>query len=166
MKRYFIENARCGITKGGMACGPVSGHVVVTVQYKEGTEEKWLSMVEVDGIPVVYLSDKDVHDDLVAERFEDKEFDEYMANHYIEEFEGITFGEDYFDAYNSIEDNPNNPAVPLIRYLITLVRCGMDDVERLIGMASGKYADELDIPLSDIEEEIMEEYEYEEVDDE
>ena len=35
----------------------------------------------------------------------------------------------------------------------------MDDVKGLISMARGRYADELDIPVSDREEEYLEEYE-------
>ncbi len=159
MKRYFIETAKCGITEGGMACGPVSGNVVVTVQFKEGATTQWLSLVEVEGIPNVYLSDKDIHEALVAEDFDDEEFTAYMDEHFINEFNGIAFDADYSTTFESIADDPENPAVPLIRYLITLVRCSMDEVDDLIQIASGKYADELDIPASDVEEEFMDEYE-------
>ena len=159
MKRFLIETAKYGITEGGIACGPVSGNVVVTVQFKEEDTTHWLSLVEVEGIPNVYLSDKDVHKALVAENFDDEEFIVYMSKHYINEFEGIAFGTDYSTTFESIADDPENSATPLIRYLITLVRCDMDEVGALIQMASGKYADELAIPLSDVEEEFMEEYE-------
>ena len=70
---------------------------------------------------------------------------------------GIKFDGDYSTTFESIADDPKNPAIPLVRYLITLVRCDMDDVENLIQMASGKYADQLDIPVSDVEEEFMDE---------
>ena len=40
----------------------------------------------------------------------------------------------------------------MIRYLFALVRCDRDDVERIIEMAKGRYVDELDIPISDVEE--------------
>jgi len=159
MKRYFIETAKCGITEGGMACGPISGNVVVTVQFKEGSTTQWLSLVEVEGIPNVYLSDKDIHEALVAKDFDDEEFTEYMDEHFISDFNGIDFDADYSTTFESIADDPENPAIPLIRYLITLVRCDMDEVDDLIQMATGKYADELDIPESDVEEEFMDEYE-------
>ncbi len=142
-----------------MACGPVFGNVVVTVQFKEGSTTQWLSLVEVEGIPNVYLSDKDIHENLVAEDFDDEEFNTYMDEHFINEFDGIAFDVDYSTTFESIADDPENPAVPLIRYLITLVRCRMDEVDNLIQMASGKYADEIDIPTSDVEEEFMDEYE-------
>ena len=157
MERYFIETAKYGITDGGMACGPVFGSVVVTIQFKAGSRVRWLSLVDVDGIPNVYLSDKDIHEKLAAEDLDDEEFTEYMDEHFINEFEGIAFGEDYFTTLESIDEDPKNPAVPLIRYLIALARCEKDDVEELIRRASGKYADEIDIPLSDVEEEFREE---------
>ena len=151
MARYFIETAKCGITDGSIACGPVSGNVVVTVQFKDESKTQWISLVEVDGIPIVYLSDKDIHEDLVAEDFDNEEFNQYMEDHLISEFDGIEFDADYSTTLESIAEDPENPAVPLIRYLITLARCDMDEVDDLIQMASGKYADELDIPASDVE---------------
>ena len=148
---------KCGITEGGMACGPVPGNVVVTVQFKEGSTVQWLSLVEFDGIPNVYLSDKDIYEDLMAEDFDDEKFTEYLHEHFIQDFNGIKFEDDYSTTFESIADDPKNPAIPLVRYLIALVRCDMDDVENLIQMASGKYADQLDIPVSDVEEEFMDE---------
>ena len=109
MKRYFIEEAKCGITKGGMACGPVSGHVVVTIKFKDDARDQWLSLVEVEGIPNVYLLDKDIHKALVAEDFDD-EFIEYLDAHFIDEFEGITFDDSYFTTLADIAENPDNPA--------------------------------------------------------
>ncbi len=161
MKRYIIEDAKCGITEGGMACGPVDGNVVVTIQFKEEDKTQWLSLVEVMGIPNIFLFDRDVHDELVKEDFDDEDFTNYMNDHAIDEFNGIEFNGDYSDAFSCFAEDPENPAIPLIRYLITLVRCDMDDVDRLISMAKGKYADALDIPASDLEIDFFEEYEEE-----
>ncbi len=165
MKRYFIEEAKRGITEGGIACGPVSEHVVVTVKFKKDSTTQWISLVEVEGIPNVYLSDKDIHEELVAEDFDDEEFAEYMEEHFISEFNGIEFDVYYSTTFEDIAADPENPAIPLIRYLISLTRCDMDDVEGLVEMASGKYADELDIPASDVEEEFLDEYEDEDAED-
>lgn len=157
MSRYFIENAKCGVTEGGMGCGPISGNVIATIQFREGNATQWLSLAEVAGIPNVYLTDKDVFEDLVAEDVEDTEFAEYMQEHYIDEFEGIEFDDDYSTTFESIAEDPENPAVPLIRYLIALIRCEMDEVNELIEQATGKYVDEIDIPASDVEEEWIDE---------
>ena len=159
MREYYIETVKCGLTDGGVACGPVPGSVVVTIQYKARNEQKWLSLVEYDGIPNVYLFDKDVHDELAKEDFDDDEFIDYVNNHSVEEFNSIQFDADYLVTYQCMADDPDNPAVPLIKYLIAVVRCGMEDVAGLIEMAEGKYADELDIPVTDVEEEFLEEIE-------
>ena len=93
---------------------------------------------------------------LVEEDFDDEEFTEYLQEHTISDFAGIEFDAYYDTTFACMAEDPENPAIPLIRYLITLVRCPMREVEGLIKMAAGKYADELDIPMSDVEEEYLE----------
>ncbi len=165
MKRYFIVDAKCGVTEGGMACGPVGGNVIVTVKYNDGDKTYWLSNAEVMGIPNFYLTDKDVFDDLMEENFEDEVFTEYMQECFVGDFEDLFLGE-YADVFSSIADDPENPAVPLVRYVVTLTRCSMDEVDGRIEMAKGKYADELDIPVSDVEKDFEDELEAEEEEDE
>ena len=163
MKRYFIETVRCGVSNGGMACGPIEGSVVVTVKIKEDGETKWISMVECMGFPNVYVTDKDVFEDLVKEDFKNEEIWEYIKEHYVESFNGIATCAEYGDILDSISEDPENPAVPLIRYMIAVVRCDYDVLDELIAMAEGKYADELEnIPVSDIEEDILWDLECEE----
>ena len=157
MKRYLIEEAKCGITNGGMACGPVFGNVAATIKFKEKTKSKWLSMVEVDGIPNYYITDKDIFDDLIKEDFEDEEFTEYLQEHFITEFNGLELGMDYTEFFDNVSEDPDNPAISLIRYMIALIRCASEDVEKLVSMAAGNYSDEIDIPVSDVEEEYEEE---------
>ena len=161
MKRYFIEEAKCGISDGGMACSPMDGNVVASVKFRTEDETGWFNMVEVMGIPNCYVTDRDVYEGFIKEP-DDEKFWEYVQEHFITEFNGIEFDDSYFTPYASIADDPENPANPLVRYLITLVRCDMEDVEGLIDMAHGKYADELDIPTNDMEEEYLEELEEEE----
>lgn len=159
MKRYFIETAKCGITAGGMACGPVPGHVVTTIKFNAGGESKWLSLVEVEGIPNVFLTDKDIYEDLMKDDYNDVAFTEYLNEHAIDEFDGIPFDDDYYGVFDSIADNPDNPAAPLIRYLIALVRCKMEETDGIIKLGENRYADELTIPVSDVENDYMEDNE-------
>ena len=56
-----------------------------------------------------------------------------------------------------MRDDPENPAVPLIRYLITLTRYPMKEVDGLMKLVKGKYIDEVEIPMSDDEKEWLEE---------
>ena len=163
MKRYFIEEAKCGVTDGGMACGPVSGNVVVTVRFRESgdnagaAQPQWISLVEAEGFPNIYLSDRDIYEDLLKEDIEDEAFTEYLQAHYMDSFGGLELGIEYEEIFESIAEDPENPAAALLRYLIALARCDWDSVGPLIKAAEGKYADELEIPAIDIEEEMDEE---------
>ena len=162
MKRYFIEEVKCGVTAGGMACGPVGGDVVASVKFTEGKKKaKWLTMVEVTGILNVFLADRDDFDKILLDDF-DEEFTEYMNEHAISDFNGIEFGEDYSDSFYSMAEDPENPAIPLIKYLFALMRCSMEETEDLVKKAKGKYADELDIPVTDVEEDWIADNEEEE----
>ena len=165
MKRYLIKEAKCNLTKGGMACGPVFPSIVVTIHFNDGTEDKYLSVVETDGFPTVYLFDEDYHDRIVKEDFSDEAFNDFLDGHIIDTLNRIVIDYDYDGTFESMSEDPKNPAVPLLRYMIALVRCKMEDVDNIIKMGSGKYADTLDIPVSDIEEMYLEDKEYEEDDD-
>ncbi len=122
----------------------------------------YLGITDFEGFPNYYLSDEDHHDELVEEDFEDEQFTEFLDEHRIDDFNGLELGGEYPDLFGAIAENPENPAVPLIRFAVAMVRCSTDEEEELIRMATGKYADELDIPVSDVEEEYTEDIEDEE----
>ena len=133
MKRYFIEDAKCGVTGGGVACGPIGGSSVASIKFREDDgESKWISLVEVDGFPEAMLSDRDVFDDLIKEDIEDEEFMAYSQEHWIHDFNGIKFGESYYHTFASIFEDNENPAIPLIKYLIVLAQCPRSQEEELI----------------------------------
>ena len=157
MNRYFIENVRCDISGFGISCGRIVGHPVVTVKFRDAEKTQWLSLVEVEGIPNAFLLDKDLHDFIVKEDFENDELWEYLNENEIGEFNGIALGGDYSYTFKSIAADPDNPAVPLLRYIIAVIRCNVLDVDELIHMATGKFADALEIPISDMEADYLKE---------
>ena len=157
-KRFFIEDVKCGVTKGGIACGPVSGNAVTSIKYLDGEHSKWINLVDVSGSLNTFLTDIDIYDKLIEENFEDQEFTEFMHKTFISEFEGIKL-EDFYNVYGYMKEHPDNPANPLLRYLFAVTLCGWDDLDRLIVMGKGKYADELDVPMTDLELELEEEEE-------
>ena len=129
------------------------GSVVAAVQYRENESvPKLIYLVEVDGIANFFLIDVDVFDKLIEE--DDKTI-ERANDSAIQEFNGITLGSGDYD-FACLKENEDNPAVPLIRYIIALVRCEMEEVNALVTIAKGKYIDEVEIPLSDLEEESLE----------
>lgn len=159
--RYRIEEAKCGITDTVLFEGHLAGTVVAAVRYKKGGESLWLYCSDCDGIPDFTLTEKNIYEQLLKEDPEDEEFIDYLNEHRIGELDGMDFGSDFEELFGNIHADPENPVVPLLLYVIALVRCELADVEPLIGMARGKYADELDIPMSDLEEELTEELEEE-----
>ncbi len=160
MAKYLIEEAKCGITDGGVACGPVEGTVVAEVKFKKGRKTMWLCLSETEGIPEFTLADRDIYDDLMKEDVDDG-FVDYLEEHRAYDMDGLELGEDYEELFANISDSPDAPVIPLIRYIIALVRCDMSEVGSIIAMAQGRYADELDIPVSDVEEEYTEDPEQE-----
>lgn len=148
MGKYYVNEVKCGVIDGGMACGPGSGSVVVSVNVTEGDKSFWLSNTEVTGIPNFYLTDEDIYEKLVND--DDEDFYEKLEEKFIKEFDGIVLGE-YDDIFASIRKNVGNPAVSLIRYIILLTRCSMDEVEDIVAMAKGKYVDDIEVPASDVE---------------
>lgn len=79
----------------------------------------------------------------------------------VYEFDGIEIDDGYYTTYGCVRENPDNPAGSIMKLIIALVRCDMDETEALIEASTGRYADEFDIPLCDMEEEYLEEQEYE-----
>lgn len=155
--RLLIESAQCGSDGGGMACGPVAGSIIAEVNVKqEDGEEFYMTLVEVDGLPVFYKSPISLYKYHVnIERYADyiDEIDKYSIDFPID-------GHDFLQ-YIWLFEHPELPYFQLYRYLIYLVRASWDETDEYIAETTGKYLDELTIPMSDVEEEYIEEYEEE-----
>ena len=113
--RILVECVKCGVSEGGVACGPVEGAVNSTVKYTRDGETKWLTNSEFTGIPNFYLTDEDVFDRLMDQNLDDEEFVALMEASHIEEFEGIKL----YDNYDEIEeaiDKAEDLAATLLYY--------------------------------------------------
>ncbi len=146
MKRYFIEEAKCGYSKGIMR-PPIPYAVIAGVRFREDDgEAKWFFLNEFNGMPMFFISEEDFFDLILNE---DGSAIGRMGPLILSEFEGIKFGRGKYDA-ESLAENDGNPAAALVRYLIALVKSERKDVAGLVEAAKGKYADELDIPKIDL----------------
>lgn len=161
MKRYFIEEAKCGIGEGGFACGPVSGPVIVQIKYTVDGETKYIVNEEFEGFPNIYEPEEDVFDAIVNDTMDDDERTDLINDNLIGELDGISLSGEYEEIIESLLENEDSPAAPFVRYILALTRCLSEDVEELIKKAEGKFVDEIEIPISDIEEEYLEENEEE-----
>ena len=145
MSRYYIEDVKCNILSGG----PDPGIVCTSVKYSDGKAAKWLTNVEVDGLPNFYLTDDDLFDRIMADD-DDEEFDEYRDAHFIEEFDGIGLGE-YEEIVDALTEKEEAPAASLIKYVIAVTRSDMERTQELIRTGKGKNADELKITMEDLD---------------
>ncbi len=148
---YKIYDVKFGITDGGMCCGPCDGSIVVSIYYGNETKKQWLNCVEVFGIPCFYLTDSDIFNDLLKEDVENQEYMECLEKSAINDFDGIELGE-YDIIFNSIKQSSNLEAINLIRAMILLVRADMSEMDDLIASFKNKEVLELEIPLTDLEE--------------
>ena len=141
MKRYLIEEVRSALKED---YGPLPGAFAVSVRYDDGEGQRWLSAVECCGCVEFHLSDEDISSTLVAYEPTEK-VRKVIEQTFVDEIDGFPLG-DYGDLYGAMEEDPQNPAVPLMRYLVLLVRCPMVDLQGFIDMGVGRHIDEVDLP--------------------
>ena len=154
MKRYLIEEAKCDFMENAFD----GGLVVSSVKYKCDGESRWLNLDEFNGIPMFFLTDEDYFDRLFDFDISEELVRELEDNWQIFDFEGIDL-DDYDCLIESMEEDEENPAIPLLRFIVALTRCNAEDVDGLIKSAAGKYADEIPLPVIDLEEDEEEEEE-------
>ena len=150
MARFLIIDASAGIGEGA-----IEVPIVAEVHLRdEKGEEVYLSLDEFTGIPNFFKTEKSTYEMLMSARPNDEGV-EYLNAHYVPI-------EDYVDVF----DNPEEEYYDALRYLVFLVRSEMDEAQEFIDETTGHWTDEIDIPMSDIEEEWREEMESEAEEDE
>ena len=162
MSRYLIEQIKYGVNDGGDACGPVGGVICVSVKYKKDDgPSRYLELDDVDGIPNFYLSDEDLFDFHVNfNSYDDEDEVKRFVKSYIETLDGVAFSGDYNELFEQFYGNQKtNPITQLLKYIILVARCSNYDMESIIELAIDKYADEIDIPQGDVEQDYLAELE-------
>ena len=141
MNRYYIEDIKCDIGVGGIACGPVAGPVIAEAKVKSDDEEFYMSLAEVDGIPNFFKTKESTYEMQLNQEMTDEEV-EVLQENYIKT-----------EDYEEILSNKDSEWYSLFRYLIYIVRSDWDECERFLKETSGKYLDEIEVPFCDLEEE-------------
>ena len=64
MAKWLIEDVKVGESKGGIACGPVGGHIVAELQLRDTEEDAvtYYGMTEVEGTVNLTESDQSLYD--------------------------------------------------------------------------------------------------------
>lgn len=140
MARYFIMDVKAGAGEGGMACGPVSGPIVVEVQLKdEAGQEFYVSLADVEGIANFFKTDMSTYKDQLDFDMDD-EMIEMLDEHCLEAHE-----------YKYIFQKKGSEWYDVYRYLIYLAHCYEDEAESYIQATKGCWMDEIRIPESEVE---------------
>ena len=163
MKKLFVEDVKVGVSEGGMACGPVSGSVVAEVRLRDPEDSivKYYSLAEVEGIPNFFETDESTYDRQIEE-VDDVEFWNMLSEHAASDFCGYA---DFFE--NQEEMERNDPDSLLIwKYLIYMVRADWDEIEQMKTKSVGKCLGDFEIPVSDVEQDYLDEIDEEESDEE
>ena len=145
---YLIKGIRYGITEGGMACGPVSGNVVASIEFQDDNKVSFLSMVEVFGVPEFYFSEEDIYENLLEDS---EDFIDKANSLIINEFNGIEL-EEYEDIMEELKKPYNEEDKALIKLLIAVVRLDYDEADKLIEESIGKYIKDINIPDTDLDD--------------
>lgn len=148
--KYLVKNIKCGITEGGVACGPIDGNIVATIEYQEKNKVNWLSLVDVFGIPEFYQSDKNIFDELMKES---EDFIDEANSLLIKKFNDIDL-EEYEDIIEQLNKSVDEDDKTLIKLLIAVVRLDFEDLDKLIADSIGKYTTDIQIPKIDLEEDM------------
>lgn len=142
MTRYYIETTKCGVDKVGMGCG---AEIAETKVKTDNGDIFYMSLAEVDGLAHIYKSVESTYDFQI-----NLDFDNESLKKFHESF--ILGGH-----YEEVLADEDAEFYQLYRYLIYVVRANWEDTAAFIEETSGKYLDEIEIPLSDVEEEFREE---------
>ena len=153
----FITFAKRAESDDGMACGPVPGAVFAEAGFRKADgEEFFISCAEVEGIPNFYKTDRSVIDEAVYmdenDRDGESDFWNFMSAHYLDDI-----GE-----YDEIFEEKDPEWFMMLRYLISIIGNEPAEAEAIIQETVGKYLDEIEIPVSPIEEDYMEDEDEEE----
>lgn len=175
MSRFFVKNIRS--IKLWDEVGDVYGFktLVVSIEYqKDGGDSGWLTVVKADdaylGIPSFFTDDEDRFEKYVDHYDDSKTFAYYGGGTRaypdfepvrIDSFEGIDLNCDgclgeydnmYYRLYDQIFNSKrDNEAAQFLRFVIALITSGENEADELIELAKGRYIDEIDIPVCEME---------------
>ena len=159
MKKYQINDVKVGVSGGGFACGPVPGAVVVEISVNdEHNHTMYYSLSEVDCIPMIFKTETSKYAMMMMEEKADDEAWEELEKQQYGQYEG------YYELYSEMEKMPEAER-QIKKLLAYLARADWDEVDEMKKRCVGKYLGTFEIPMSDEEEEYMEELEDEEDDE-
>lgn len=133
MAKHLIEDIKVGVSRGGMACGPVSGCVVTEMKLRDPGDDsvRFYGITEVEGIENYLKSEESIYDIQI----EDDSTDEAG-----------------WKKVYAAEVQDCDEEDPVWKLLYFFVRADWDAVEDMKSKCIGKCLEDIDIPELDEEE--------------
>lgn len=157
MAKWLIEDVKVGESKGGIACGPVGGHIVAELQLRDTEEDavSYYGITEVEGTVNLTESDQSLYDIEIEEDYDDKAAWEKVSN---AEAGGYC---DYHDFYEDIYnlDTFDEDNVLIWKLLAYFVRASWEEIDAMKAKCIGKALEEIEIPICDAEQDYLDEQE-------
>ncbi len=153
MKSFLIEDVRVGISKGGIACGPVPGNVIGEIVLRdEDGKATYHCMAEVSGTLNFYESEASLYQGQIDEDFDNAEFADLLESSFTEGYDN------YYDFYEEVNAmQPLSVTARIRKYLAYMVRADLPEIDSLKADTIGKLISDIEIPLCDAEAEYLEE---------
>lgn len=142
MKRYYIN---------GVESGNSWSSRTTTIHFSVDGETKHLTILEFEDAYSFILLDENHHEEIMENIF-DSDFAEYLEENMIDEFDGIPLADELEDVFEEIHGDADNPAAQVIILLLDAFFEGKN-------MAIEKYADEIQVNITDIERQCLEDAE-------
>lgn len=154
MKKFLVEGINVGVSKGGIACGPVDGLVVAEIRLKdvEANAVIFHALTEVGGTLNFTQSDRSTFDIQVKENYEDQEAWALVEAGYVGGYS------DYDEFYEDLATCDEEHRL-IWKLLACLVRADSDKFAEIKGRCTGKLLSEIEIPLCDAEQAYKESHE-------
>ncbi len=153
MKRFIIQDVRVGISKGGIACGPVPGNVIGEIVLRsEDGKTSYHCMAEVSGTLNFYESETSLFQGQLDEDIDNAEFVDLMENSFTAGYDSY-YG--FYEEVNTMQ--PLSVTARIRKYLAYVVRADWPEIDHLKSATIGKLISDIEIPLCDAEAEYLEE---------
>ena len=138
--RILIEDIKWGWTNEEEDPSGDTGFRHISVKFKQNGRSRWLYNTYV-WVPVYRISDDDLHEIFLSDaKTEEKMGRIYWAE--ISSFEGLYLSE-YDEMIENIKEHPDHPAVPFIKFLISLYKCEDQEIDNYIIKCKGKNVDDI-----------------------
>ncbi len=148
MKKVIVSDVEVRVN-GSWAAS--SGSVGVSIKYSEdGKSSMWLTGVETENSPIIYLSDEYIFDKVFFDDEKDYEEEDYSIAGDLYEKYHIDFLSDiklggYEEILKNTDASKDIAASKLMAYLIIIMRCKMEDLEKYIELGKGKNISDLEL---------------------